>query len=534
MISLGVVDSLSQDSRKDRKDISTDINLWKRSGSRKDGAAPPGLLRRMSSWFTQLGRQRSEKSIVRVHSSTGKKGSKIALAKRFGRRRVSVSWASLPEELLSNIASFLTVDEHFSILAKLSRQFDTFLSSADSTAWPPVLVLNEDRKGVVTMTTCKQRRVVCPDSELVRLGRLGFARIEGCGPRSLKFLANPCTKQLCSFGISLTDVGLAPIAGMAKLEQLELSYCQGSSQAAADLRQLSGLQLQSLCIHDQLNNNVLPVVLNERSLAVLNGMPLKRLSLLLTSPTEQRARFENVMPTNLAQLEDLEVRYYHDMNDLCFAFLRSTYPYLRRLGVFGPDIHGWGLQDLAGLPIQELDLSFTGISDQHIHFLEGLPLRKLNLAVCGGISNAGMEALRRTNCPLTDLNLAYTMVQDLGIQALQGLPIQKLDLTGCAISGASIKALEDIRLPLKELVLAHTPLDDAALTPLRTMRLERVVLRGTKATLKGSQVVSCLPCLRSELRWGAVFAYRRCLHDPLRRHGQQLLAAVARDKTSIK
>lgn len=90
---------------------------------------------------------------------------------------------------------------------------------------------------------------------------------------------------------------------------------------------------------------------------------------------------------------------------------------------------------VAGLPITELDIARTAVSDAGILVLSDLPLLNcldiFSGVVWGGIlTNAGLVKLR--GLQLTALKMwNQAMITDEGILELRNMPLAILDLTGC-------------------------------------------------------------------------------------------------------
>jgi len=185
-----------------------------------------------------------------------------------------------------------------------------------------------------------------------------------------------------------------------------------------------------------------------------------------------------------------------------------------------------GLEALTGLPIAELDLSYSGIVD--LAGLEGLPLRRLDLKYTGVrqlrplARCRELEWLDLTKTEVTDLEplaglplrqvwATATGVSDL--TPLAGAPLERLELAFCRqlrdlaplggsrlsvlnVEGTAVRSLRGLEgVPLRELSVAGTAIGE--LGPLREARLERLV--ATRSQLADLAPLAGMPLSELEL-----------------------------------
>lgn len=104
------------------------------------------------------------------------------------------------------------------------------------------------------------------------------------------------------------------------------------------------------------------------------------------------------------------------------------------------DVH---LGRLVDLPISQLDLSRSSITNSGIGFLREMSLASLDISDCSRIADRGLAFLR--GWPLTRLNLGgLTRVTDAGLSILQGLPLTDLGLSN-RLSNRTLEFCKDCR-----------------------------------------------------------------------------------------
>lgn len=218
--------------------------------------------------------------------------------------------------------------------------------------------------------------------------------------------------------------------------------------------------------------------------ALLQGHPLTRLNLRCCHMVTDAG----LSHLSGLLLEDLNLDAEHGlpspgrtsrMTPAGLAHLRGM-P-LQRLSLSAWDFRGLespsgALAPLAAMPLTDLNLKWSTISDAGLALLRGLPLTRLNLAGCNNLTPAGLEALKGLRLralslgmcreppynwvgflldyalphlrgmPLTELTLRSTTgneFSDLGLKHLRGLPLTRLDLSGLIyIRGSGFKAFE--------------------------------------------------------------------------------------------
>ncbi|WP_055128745.1 hypothetical protein [Pseudomonas mediterranea] len=169
------------------------------------------------------------------------------------------------------------------------------------------------------------------------------------------------------------------------LKHLGLSDVQGID--AQTLRDLEGLGLESL---DLSLNEV-----NWKMLKQLAGLPLKRLNLSFCQGMDGKT-LRKLTELGLP-LEQLEISGL-DLRDADLVCLRDM-P-LQRLGLYeSPWLTDAGVAHLAGLPLRDLTLAAgpgeSQLTTAMVPVLERLPLERLLLSNCSGISTEGWDRLAR-------------------------------------------------------------------------------------------------------------------------------------------
>lgn len=175
------------------------------------------------------------------------------------------------------------------------------------------------------------------------------------------------------------------------LKRLRLSDVQGID--AHTLRDLRGLELESLDL--SLND------ITEKELKQLAGLPLKRLNLSFCHGIDGKA-LRMLVELGLP-LEQLEISGL-DLRDADLACLRDL-P-LQRLGLYeSPWLTDAGVAHLARLPLRDLTLAAgpgeSQLTSAVVSVLEQLPLQKLWLPNCSGISAEGWDRLSRLPARVT-------------------------------------------------------------------------------------------------------------------------------------
>ncbi|MEP7119741.1 MAG: hypothetical protein ABJE95_02480 [Byssovorax sp.] len=177
------------------------------------------------------------------------------------------------------------------------------------------------------------------------------------------------------------DVGLSAVEGLRCVAELQLP---NASISDAGLRSLRGLaRLRHLNLH---------------GCAHVTGLGLRHVRgfALLRSVTLAGTALDDEGLTNLDDLPGLE--------HLDLSRTRVTgaglshlahFRTLRSLDLTGTAIDDRSIRALAGLPLTEIKLGGTGITDAGLEYLEKLPeLRRIDLATTA-VSDAGLESLRR-------------------------------------------------------------------------------------------------------------------------------------------
>lgn len=138
-----------------------------------------------------------------------------------------------------------------------------------------------------------------------------------------------------------------------------------------------------------------------------------------------------------------------------------------------------GIAKLRVLPLTRLDLrGCAGLTDPGLEALQGLPLTSLNLGNCRQLTNDGLAHLR--HLPLTSLDLRFCLwLTTAGIVKLRGLPLTELSLRGCTgVTGESLWLPPFF--PLTSLDLGQCRLTDDSLEALFELQLTQLSLDGCR------------------------------------------------------
>jgi hypothetical protein len=211
-----------------------------------------------------------------------------------------------------------------------------------------------------------------------------------------------------AFGLVLsraevTDAALKELAGLKKLQRLDLSFTQVTDAGLKELAALTGLEALNLDF-DRITDAGL------KELAELTN--LQSLELNTTHVTNQGLK-------ELARLKNLRTL------DLGFAKVTDG-----------------GLKELAALKnLQELDLPRTQVTDAEVKELVALKnLRLLNVRA-SKVTDAGLKFVAQLE-NLQALNLEFDKITDAGLKDLAPLKnLQSLKLAGTQVSDAGLKEL---------------------------------------------------------------------------------------------
>lgn len=165
-------------------------------------------------------------------------------------------------------------------------------------------------------------------------------------------------RRLRAGGTLITDAGLRHLAGLASLEELDLTWC--ASITGAGLRHLGDLR----------------------------------------------------------GLRSLELGFCLEVSDLGFQHIRCLGS-LRRLVLTGIGVTDRALRFVGGLStLEELDLSYTRVTDAGMVHLQGLERLETLKLISARVTDGGMQALRWLPT-LSNLELVFTEVSDIGAASLQ-------------------------------------------------------------------------------------------------------------------
>ena len=286
----------------------------------------------------------------------------------------------------------------------------------------------------------------------------------------------------------ITDAALAHLAGLERLEKLQLMDCRGVRGAGyanlspvKSLRQL-GIggpaigaeatkalakltQLESLTLgHDRLP----PAGFKVADLAALGNLKNLRKFEFLAGGTATDAAKQASGSAILAAI--------------------SQIPALTELSVVGVFADADSLDALAkASTLEVLRLLSVTVSDRSLAALGQLKnLKQLRLACNGDLTAAAAAKLVGLN-QLTLLELQVSSLDDVGLATMVNLPaLEELDITSSKITGTGLKALASLR-QLKRLSIPNAPFTDEGAEVLRGFpALESLNLSGTKITDRAS------------------------------------------------
>eukprot|EP00808_Paulinella_micropora_P013397 g48117.t1 len=368
----------------------------------------------------------------------------------------AVSFTALPNAIICYVFSFLDIQEHYTILGRLSNSLASLLFRRSAWCLDKLEFDHElyDQPSVDGLEGM-------PDHILARLGRLGFDSIEYTAPVTsfespdkLGLLANSKTKALLLEGFSIAGDELKPLQKMRSLEKLELRHCSNSRGLTDQgLTYLQGLQLKHLVISRS----------NHRQFdAILSTGPLKNGDLA------------NVLPYGLDLFEEL-VLNVQDLRDSILNVI-GLFGRLQKLSLttgLACLAQAWARwpvsatqQNLAYMvvttiwPLSQLPVSKSlfcnsaRLSQNHrlcfcrappidnagLSNLSCLPLKDLCLRGCENIRGPSLLALSAIRT-LSDVDLSETELEDNSRFGLSGLQLKTLDLHEC-------QELTDLSMPL--------------------------------------------------------------------------------------
>jgi hypothetical protein len=223
----------------------------------------------------------------------------------------------------------------------------------------------------------------------------------------------------------------------------------------------------------------------------------------LTMPPCRRWYVEPLPPVDMAKVcQEVEARripglrlsHVTDAADL--ERLRGLTT-LQQLDLSYTKVTDAGLAHLKGLTgLQYLDLSCTQVTDAGLAHLKGLTgLQYLDLS-CTQVTGAGMVHLRGLTA-LQELDLPVTRVTDPGLAHLKGLTaLQRLNLLGTEVTDAGLEHLKGLTA-LQDLNLWDTKVTDAGLVYLKGLTaLQDLNLSETNVTDAGLEHLKGLTALQ--------------------------------------
>jgi uncharacterized protein (TIGR02996 family) len=293
----------------------------------------------------------------------------------------------------------------------------------------PRLLVAAARLGVTAQAQARDRAV---QWLLARQGWLSDLQLYDVADEGLRhaaahgLLARPVALTLV-YG-SLTDAGLAHLAGLTQLDHLSFNLLNVTGPGLGHLAGLTRLKYLELFARG----------LTDAGLECLTGPPqLRMLRLLNTQVTD--AGLGHL--AGLSQLRWLDMRASAVRGVGLKHLTRLTH--LEKLSLNQTEVTGAGLEHLAGLPqLRELDLSQTRVRDAGLEHLAALTqLRVLNLhqAWVKGPGLVHLVGLRR----LEKLDLGRSRVRDAGLVHLAGLTqLREVCLGGTSVTAAGREKLQ--------------------------------------------------------------------------------------------
>eukprot|EP00457_Paulinella_chromatophora_P007049 gb/GEZN01007069.1/.p1 GENE.gb/GEZN01007069.1/~~gb/GEZN01007069.1/.p1 ORF type:complete len:461 (+),score=40.29 gb/GEZN01007069.1/:34-1416(+) len=384
---------------------------------------------------------------------------------------------ALPDDLLCQIFSFLTVAEHFTIISRLSSGMARTMWVPD--AWPDRLDIEDHHSSERTLLAGfrykegKQRGVI-PDHIVARLGRLGFQSIGSC-QHSLSLLANPITKRVSTYDLGISSADLAPLAGMYSLEELELILVPPSREIGLEHLQKLPIRKLTIKLDEHYGHEV---SFSENFKKTLESLPLTDLSLM----TFEQEGFSVHLPSKSHRLEYLKLCIV-DLDETFFRRI-SCYSQLKTLDMQMCTFSDTFLQLLEGLPLQSLSLSSCwNYDDESLRHLRGLrSLRKLDLSDSDQITGEGLGYLSSAKLPIEDLDLSNcARISNEFLPHLRGLPLKKLKLGGTGLTDEGVAIVCAVCPQLEVLQLSSyaestETISDAMFSHLLNLRLTELRL----------------------------------------------------------
>jgi hypothetical protein len=148
---------------------------------------------------------------------------------------------------------------------------------------------------------------------------------------------------------------------------------------------------------------------------------------------------------------------------------------LKKLELNGSLINDTNVHYIAQFPLQSLSIFHGRITDQALAVFHKLPLTELNLELCENIGDHGIQLL--ATLPLQKLNLRFTKITDLSFITLKNLPLRSLNVGYTPITD---NAFQDLPKSLEEIELYNCrQLTDHAFTHIAQLpRLRRLNISG--------------------------------------------------------
>lgn len=344
------------------------------------------------------------------------------------------------------------------------------------------------------LSMCRGVASLAPLARLTQLRclRLGWTAATNDDVRHLCALSALNELQLCRTRVG--DDGLAVLAdALPQLHTLDMAGCPLTEACGASLGSFPALRALSLA----------GCAVGDACMAALaRGAPaLRSLNLAHTRITDEGVR-NSLAALPLLEDVDLECCTVSDPGVLrgCLA--------LRRLRLCDTATNNAGVERLRGLPLNELDLSFSGITDAALLALSPT-LTSLRLDT-RGVTDAGLRHLAHLSS-LRRLDLFGARVGDAGMALLVSLKhtLRALDVCSGGVSDAGVVHVAKLTL-LETLNLSQNwRITDASIAPLCSLpHVQSLGLSGTRVTGAGVLLLESLapPTLLSLAVYGCKVA----------------------------
>jgi len=272
----------------------------------------------------------------------------------------------------------------------------------------------------------------------------------------------------------------AALAGMSKLDTLNVSGTRWNDENAMTLLPVIGSQLRSFsCESTRMSDSctsVLPALANAANLSICFS--------------EHLYDFEWI--TSLVTLVSLDLSLCARLEDEHLMFL-APLKHLKHLNISKTGVTDNGFRFLADLPLERIVAQGLGLTDAICFALEKMTLSHLDLSSCTGISDAIVSHLSRAS--LTTLKLPYRptgspLVTDRVVEQLASLGfagLHTLSIGGKGITDGCVEQLAQLPDVLCTIHLWHTKMTASGIAQLQ--RLTGLSLDDSMRTSRGTYML---------------------------------------------